>query len=75
MSEKIYHILVTIGFIMLFIGMTLQLEQVIEDNENKEEIIDNQAKEIIKLKEENEHLWNNYYENVSDYKGEYEYYE
>lgn len=47
---RLYHKIITIGFIMLFIGMTLQLEQVIEDNETKEEIINNQIKEIAELR-------------------------
>lgn len=73
MEEKLSLInkLCIIGIIVLFLGMVLQFEQVVEDNEKKQEIIDRQATEIIKLKEENEHLWNNYYMNVSNYEGEY----
>lgn len=59
-----------IGMILIFLGMVLQLEQVIVDNEKKQELIEKQADELIKCKAENEHLWNNYYENVSN-DGEY----
>lgn len=47
---RLYHKIITVGFIMLFIGMTLTLERIIEDNENKDEIINNQIKEITELR-------------------------
>lgn len=47
---KLYYTITTIAFIMIFIGMTITLENIIRDNENKKEIIENQKKEIIKLK-------------------------
>lgn len=47
---KLYYKITTIAFIMIFIGMTLTLERIIEDNEIKEEIINNQIKEITELR-------------------------
>lgn len=47
---KLYYTITTIAFIMIFIGMTLTLETVIKDNENKESIINSQAKEITELR-------------------------
>ena len=54
--SKLFNKLVYIAFIMIFIGMTLQLEQVIEDNEKKQEIIERQADELIRCRAENENL-------------------
>lgn len=68
---KKVNVLIISGVIMIFIGMTLQLEQLIKDNIHKQEIIDSQAKELIKCKAETESLWDNYYMNKSEYKGEY----
>lgn len=50
MYDKIFNFLLVMGIVMLFIGMTLQLEQVIEDNETKDEIINNQIEEITELR-------------------------
>lgn len=68
---KKVNILVAAGIILIFIGMTLQLDQLIKNNIDKQERIDNQATELIKCKEENDALWDNYYMNVSNYDGEY----
>lgn len=68
---RIVHLIITIGIIFILLGTTIELEEVIKDNAEKQEIIDRQAEELIKCKAENEHLWNNYYENVSNYNGEY----
>ena len=65
------NILIAAGVTLIFIGMTLQLEDLIKENIENKKIIDSQATELIKCKYENEGLWDNYYMNKSEYKGEY----
>lgn len=86
--KKLVNGLISAGFILIIIGMVIQQNQIKKDNVNKQSIIDNQAIELIKYREENRSLyeenlkleeenmacWNNYYMNVSNYEG-YEYYE
>lgn len=63
--------------ILTFMLMVAMYKCMYLENENTRlnNLVQEQGNKIIQLEEENEHLWNNYYENVSDYKGEYEYYE
>lgn len=75
-------ILGMMGMILIALGLGVQLIQYHNeiDNLNKElnkanETIDQQATELIRYKEENDYLWSNYYMSVSDYEGEYQYYE
>ncbi len=74
-------ILLLIGLILIIIGLSIQVykdNQIIKDKntliEEKDERLGNLAQEIIKLRNENEALWDNYYMNVTNYEG-YEYYE
>lgn len=86
---KKVNILISVGIILIFIGMCLELDKLIKDNEKKQELIDIQAEQIIqcneeentlyreylKLEEENMVCWDMYYSGVSEYDGEYEYHE
>lgn len=81
MSKKIAYGLLVTGLILIFAGLILQIHkdnQIIKDKDilikEKDERIDTLAKEINKLRAENEALWDNYYMNVTNYEG-YEYYE
>ena len=53
---RIVHLLITIGIIFILLGTTLELEGVIEDNTEKQEIIERQADELIRCRSENENL-------------------
>ncbi len=78
MSKKIAHILAIIGIILIVSGLVITI--VIDENkikefestiELKDELIEQQGRTIVKLRAENEALWDNYYMNVSEYDGEY----
>lgn len=82
MSKKLAHTLIFIGLILIIIGLFATIKVNERDNqliindykkqiEKKDEIIKNQGTEIIKLRYENEALWDNYYMNASEYNGEY----
>lgn len=82
MTKKIAHKLIVIGLVLIIIGLIAQIivnerdyQLVINDYkkqiEAKDETIQSQGREIIKLRYENEALWDNYYMNVSEYDGEY----
>ena len=79
MTKKLAHILIFIGLVLIITGL---IAQIIVDNqliindykkqiEAKDELIEQQGRTIIKLRSENEALWDNYYMNVSEYDGEY----
>jgi len=81
-SKKLAHTLIFIGLILIIIGLFATIKVNERDNqliindykkqiEKKDEIIKNQGTEIIKLRYENESLWDNYYMNASEYNGEY----
>lgn len=77
------------GVLMIITGLVLQcltlkqerddyyykLVHKTHDKEVLEVKIYELSDEIMRLRWENEALWDNYYSNVSDYEGEYEYYE
>lgn len=78
MSKKIAHILAIIGILLIVSGLVITI--VIDENkikefestiELKDELIEQQGRTIVKLRAENEALWDNYYMNVSEYDGEY----
>ena len=78
MSKKIAHILAIIGILLIVSGLVITI--VIDENkikefestiELKDELIEQQGRTIIKLRAENEALWDNYYMNASEYDGEY----
>ena len=62
------------GIILIIVGLILQIIQEHKEINNLNERIDIVATENAKLKAENEHLWDNYYMNVTNQEG-YEYYE
>jgi hypothetical protein len=78
MSKKIAHIIAIIGILLIVSGLVITI--VIDENkikefestiELKDELIEQQGRTIVKLRAENEALWDNYYMNVSEYDGEY----
>lgn len=78
MSKKIAHILAIIGIILIVSGLVITIvidEKKIKEYEStievKDELIEQQGRTIIKLRTENEALWDNYYMNASEYDGEY----
>lgn len=74
MSKKIAYILFVAGLLLIITGLVLQVYKDKKEIDKKQQLITNQAQEIIKLRAENEALWDNYYMNVTNYEG-YEYYE
>ena len=68
---KKFQVIAIIGIILVAVGMVIDQEILIHKNEELNDRVDQQAKEIIKLTEENSSLWDNYYMNVSNYEGEY----
>lgn len=82
MTKKLAHTLIFIGLVLIITGLIAQIivnerdyQLVINDYKKqiktKDETIQSQGNEIIKLRYENEALWDNYYMNVSEYDGEY----
>ena len=55
---ELVNILITLGVIFILLGTTLELEEVINDNVKKQEIIDRQADELIRCRAENENNYN-----------------
>lgn len=74
MSKKLVYILLVGALILIIIGLITQIYKCNQIITEKDELIDSQAQELIKLRIENEALWDNYYMNASNYEG-YEYYE
>ena len=74
MSKKLVYILLVGALIFIIIGLITQIYKCNQIITEKDELIDSQAQELIKLRIKNEALWDNYYMNVSNYEG-YEYYE
>lgn len=78
MSKKTINILIIIVLLLITIGLFTIIvidEKKIKEYEStieaKDELIEQQGRTIIKLRTENEALWDNYYMNVSEYDGEY----
>lgn len=82
MTKKLAHTLIFISLVLIITGLIAQIIVDNRDNqliindykkqiEAKDELIEQQGRTIIKLKSENEALWDNYYMNVSEYDGEY----
>lgn len=74
MRNKVKY-MVIIGLLMIIIGLTFQCINLVKKINELEEQYDSLVSEYLKVTYENEGLWNNYYDNVSEYNGEYEYYE
>ncbi len=78
MSKKIAHIIAIIGIILFVSGLVItivkdknKIKECESTIELKDELIEQQGRTIIKLRAENEALWDNYYMNASEYDGEY----
>lgn len=82
MTKRLAQILAVIGLVLIITGLIATIivnerdnQLVINDYkkqiEAKNELIEQQGRTIIKLRSENEALWDNYYMNVSEYDGEY----
>lgn len=88
-NKRTGMILFNLGIFLIIIGLIFQIVELKKENKEQKELIDIQAEQIIqcneeesglygaylKLEEENMVCWNMYYSGVSEYKGEYEYYE
>lgn len=68
---KKVNILFIIAILFILLGMALQIDKLIKENEKQQKVIDNQAEKLIKCELENKSLWDNYYMNASKYEGEY----
>lgn len=82
MTKKLAYKLIFIGLLLIITGLIAQIIVDSRDNQliinnykkqiaEKNEVIMQQGNEIIRLRYENEALWDNYYMNVSEYDGEY----
>ena len=82
MTKRLARILAVIGLVLIITGLIATIIVNERDNqliindykkqiEAKDELIEQQGRTIIKLRSENEALWDNYYMNVSEYDGEY----
>lgn len=78
MNKKTINILIIIVLLLITIGLFTVI--VIDEKKIKEykstievknELIEQQGRTIVKLRSENDALWDNYYMNVSEYDGEY----
>lgn len=69
--KKVAKIIAIIGIVLIFSGLIIEI--IILNNKLKDtkDTLNTQLSENIKLKSENEALWDNYYMNVSEYGGEY----
>lgn len=69
--KKVAKIIAIIGIVLIISGLIIEI--VILNNKLKDtkNTLDTQLSENLKLKYENEALWENYYMNVSEYGGEY----
>lgn len=89
MKKRTGVIIFNIGVVIIIIGLLLQIYDLRKENKELQELTDVQAEQIIqcnaeenalygeylKLEEEKMVCWNMYYSGVSEYDGEYEYYE
>lgn len=85
---KAFRILATLGAGLVIIGLGIQTVEYQKEIDKKEHQIQEYKKQIkkldqkvletarekLKVENENQYLWDNYYMNVSNYEG-YEYYE
>lgn len=72
---KLVLILSAIGVAMIILGMGIWINDLGNKCDDLEIKLKDEQVKNVKLQLENDALWNNYYLNVSDYNGEYEYYE
>lgn len=69
--KKVAKIIAIIGVVLVISGLIIEI--IILNNKLKDtkDTLNAQLSENIKLKSENEALWDNYYMNVSEYGGDY----
>ena len=72
---KIALILSVIGVVMIILGMGIWINDLHNSCKKLETQLKNEQVRNVKLQQENDALWDIYYLNISDYEGEYEYYE
>ena len=72
--KRVALIIANIGVILIMIGLGVQIIQYQKEIEVLTGQLNKVATENVKLKEENNSLWDNYYMNVTNQEG-YEYYE
>jgi hypothetical protein len=89
LNKRTALIIFNVGVVLIVIGLVLQIKVLLDKIQDQKELIDIQASQIIQcneeesglygaylqLEEENMTCWNMYYSGVSEYEGEYEYYE
>lgn len=68
---KKINILIIVGFVLITLGMDIQLNDLIKENEELKKANNILYDENIKLHQQNEALWDNYYMNISKYEREY----
>ena len=75
MRNKLLIIFFGLSATLIILGLILQSIKLNKELVEKTDILEKLEVENIKLKQENDALWDTYYANVSDYEGVYEYYE
>ena len=68
---KKINILIIVGFVLITLGMDIQLNDLIKENEELKKANNILYDENIKLHQQNEALWDNYYMNIRKYEREY----
>lgn len=71
---KVVNLLISIGFILIMIGVIYEKNEMINKIEELNNRIDQLSIKNIQCEEENKNLWDNYYMNSTNYEG-YVYYE
>lgn len=72
---KIALFLSITGVVIIILGMSIWINDLNNKCNELETQLKNEQIKNVKLHQENDALWDNYYMNVSDYNEEYEYYE
>lgn len=73
MKSRIERIILVL-LILVTVGLAIDNYRLRNKLDDAEEKIQEQVAELIKVKQENDVLWDNYYMNIGNYEG-YEYYE
>lgn len=73
-ANRVALIIANIGTFLILLGLCIQMIQYQEEIDKLTELLNKATSENVRLKAENESLWDNYYMNVTNQEG-YEYYE
>ena len=73
-KNRIALIIANIGTFLILLGLCIQMIQYQEEIDKLTELLNKATSENVRLKAENESLWDNYYMNITNQEG-YEYYE